>query len=122
MRLVPELLGKEPIQPVIRVRQGRGDLEAGATEPMSADGHQQRFGRNPSTGKVLDTPSDQFRTGQEKGCFHTRILYDDGGNNQTDLSDLTLTCRYRRMFPHSLRIRSHDAVRISGFRILAEDL
>jgi hypothetical protein len=86
MRFVPELLGKEAIQAVIRVGQGSRDLEPGATEPMSADGHQERFGRNPSAGKVLKTPSDQFLAGQEIGRFHIRILTDEAGNNQTDRS------------------------------------
>lgn len=105
MRLIPEFRGKEPIQPVIRVGQGRGDLEPGATEPMSADGHQQRFGRNPSAGKVFKTPSDQFLTGQERGRFHTRILYDEDGNNQTHVSDPTLTCQCTSAFPHLPHIK-----------------
>lgn len=106
---------------MIRVGQGRGDLEPGATEPMSADGHQERFGRNSSAGKVLKTPSNQLLTGQEKRSFHTRILSDNGGNNQTHLSDLTLTCQNTSTLLHLRHIKSYDAVGICGFRTLAAD-
>ena len=116
MSLVPEFLGKEPIQPVIRVGQGSGDLEAGATKAVGADGHQERFGRNPSAGKILKTPSDQFLAGQENGRFHPRILYDNGGNNQTHLVDLRLTCQNKATF----RIfRTSKCTMQSGFSVFA---
>lgn len=83
MGVVPELLGKETIQPVIRVRQGRGDVEPGAAEPVGADGHQERFGRNPSAGEILKSSSDQVLTRQEEVSFHVPILTDEAGNNQT---------------------------------------
>lgn len=92
MGVVPEFLGKEPIQPVIRIGQGRRHGKAGAAKAMGADGDQKRFGGNLSARKVHETLADQVLARQRR--FHTRILYDDGGNNQTHLSDPTLTCQY----------------------------
>ncbi len=121
MRIVPEFFGEDPVQPMIRFGQGGGDLEAGVTEAMGADGNQERFGSNPSDGKILKTPSDQFLAGQEKGCFHTRILYDGGGNNQTHITHLTSTCQYTAAFPHLPQVQSYNAARNFGFRTLAAD-